>query len=91
MHVKKLELLSIKVISYLGVNGISLNSICMQVTTQTSLMVNKPVKSTKLSWKWHSEIMEDTLNGKGSFSNESLLEQIMTTGDASDYLWYMTR
>ncbi|CAD5194786.1 unnamed protein product [Musa acuminata subsp. malaccensis] len=61
-----------------------------KVTTQTSLMVNKPVKSTKLSWKWHSEIMEDTLNGKGSFSNESLLEQIMTTGDASDYLWYMT-
>ncbi|THU45870.1 hypothetical protein C4D60_Mb02t22530 [Musa balbisiana] len=61
-----------------------------KVTTQTSLMVNKPIKSTKLSWKWHSEIMEDTLNGKGSFSNESLLEQIMTTGDASDYLWYMT-
>lgn len=62
----------------------------LQVSTQTTLMITKPA-SSKFSWQWHSEKIKDTLKGKGSFSNNSLLEQIMTTGDTSDYLWYMTR
>ncbi|XP_074580440.1 beta-galactosidase 15-like [Curcuma longa] len=60
-----------------------------KVTTQTTLMINKPA-SSNFSWQWHPEKIKDTLKGKGSFSNNSLLEQIMTTGDTSDYLWYMT-
>ena len=47
--------------------------------------------SAKLSWTWVSESLMDTLSGKGSFTDTKLLEQKETTGDASDYLWYMTR
>ena len=47
--------------------------------------------STKLSWSWVPESMNDTLSGKGSFTDTELLEQKAATVDVSDYLWYMTR
>lgn len=67
---------------------------CLQVNTQTSVMVklsDGAKNSAKLSWTWVSESLMDTLSGKGSFTDTKLLEQKETTGDASDYLWYMTR
>ena len=72
------------------------NYVCysLQINTQTSLMEKKSDgagNSTKLSWSWVSESMNDTLSGKGSFTDTKLLEQKAATVDVSDYLWYMTR
>ncbi|XVF52249.1 hypothetical protein PTKIN_Ptkin05aG0003900 [Pterospermum kingtungense] len=65
-----------------------------KVTTQTSIMVKKPMddedKSNKLSWEWSAETIKDTLRGKGRFRTSQLLEQKRATSDVSDYLWYMT-
>uniref|UniRef100_A0A2N9I5M6 Beta-galactosidase n=1 Tax=Fagus sylvatica TaxID=28930 RepID=A0A2N9I5M6_FAGSY len=64
-----------------------------KVNTQTSVMVkisDGAKNSAKLSWTWVSESLMDTLSGKGSFTDTKLLEQKEATGDASDYLWYMT-
>lgn len=61
----------------------------LQVNTQTSVMVKKP-STSKLSWSWVSEPMNDTLRGKGTFDATQLFEQKEATVDASDYLWYMT-
>lgn len=47
--------------------------------------------SSKLYWAWISEPMSDVLSGKGRFRETKLLEQKGTTGDVSDYLWYLTR
>lgn len=64
-----------------------------KVNTQTSLMEKKSdgaENSTKISWSWVPESMNDTLSGKGSFTDTKLLEQKAATVDVSDYLWYMT-
>ncbi|XP_068660486.1 beta-galactosidase 7-like [Aristolochia californica] len=62
-----------------------------KVTTQTSLMSKKPITdSQKLTWQWWNERNRDVLRGKGTSSRTGLAEQLMTTGDESDYLWYMT-
>jgi hypothetical protein len=47
--------------------------------------------SATLHWAWISEPMWDVLSGKGRFRETTLLEQKETTGDVSDYLWYLTR
>ncbi|KAG9443677.1 hypothetical protein H6P81_015017 [Aristolochia fimbriata] len=62
-----------------------------KVYTQTSIMVpTTVVDSSKLTWEWWSERTRDMLRGKGTFSRKGLAEQLMTSGDASDYLWYMS-
>lgn len=59
-------------------------------------MVKKPNKTedqrTDLIWSWRPENLKLSLKGLGgSFTANELLEQISTTADESDYLWYMTR
>ncbi|XP_054776094.1 beta-galactosidase 7-like [Prosopis cineraria] len=62
-----------------------------KVNTQTSLMVKKvDASSAHLTWEWMAENIEDTLSGKGTSTENLLLEQKDFTLDASDYLWYMT-
>ncbi|KAG6516156.1 hypothetical protein ZIOFF_026605 [Zingiber officinale] len=63
--------------------------IAYAVNAPTTLIVTKSTKSI-FKWQWRPEILT-TIHEKGSFSNNSLLEQILTTGDTSDFLWYMTR
>ncbi|RHN65216.1 putative beta-galactosidase [Medicago truncatula] len=41
-------------------------------------------------WSWTSDPMEDTFQGKGTFTASQLLDQKSVTVGASDYLWYMT-
>lgn len=41
------------------------------------------------AWSWHIE--EVGVSGNNSFTVPGLLEQINTTKDTSDYLWYTTR
>ncbi|XP_042386802.1 beta-galactosidase-like [Zingiber officinale] len=60
-----------------------------KVNAPTTLIVTKPTESI-FNWQWRPETLT-TIHEKGSFSNNSLLEQILTTGDTSDFLWYMTR
>lgn len=58
-------------------------------------MVKKPNRAENdpedLTWLWLPEDIEDTLNGRGTFTVPELLEQKNVTGGASDYLWYMTK
>lgn len=59
-------------------------------------MVKKPNKAKDqpmdLIWSWRPETLKLSLKGMGgSFTSNELLEQISTTADESDYLWYMTR
>ncbi|PKA53215.1 Beta-galactosidase 7 [Apostasia shenzhenica] len=66
-----------------------------KVNVQTSIMVKKQNKeedeSTKLKWSWRPETLKLSLKGLGgSFKANKLLEQISTSADASDYMWYMT-
>ncbi|XP_077234649.1 beta-galactosidase 15-like [Tasmannia lanceolata] len=65
-----------------------------KVSTQTSIMAMIPNKAedepAQLNWAWRGEKIKDTLNGKGSYAAQQLLDQIKVTGDSSDYLWYMT-
>lgn len=64
----------------------------MQVSAQRSTMVKKSADSaTQLNWVWMPENMKRTLKGRGTFTKNEHTEQIVTTLDASDYLWYMTR
>ncbi|KAJ6822636.1 beta-galactosidase-like [Iris pallida] len=45
----------------------------------------------KLKWSWQSESFDESLKALGGKQTEErLLEQIRTSLDASDYLWYMT-
>ncbi|XP_074579821.1 beta-galactosidase-like [Curcuma longa] len=60
-----------------------------KVNAPTTSIVITPTESI-FNWQWRPENIKDTLHQKGSFSNNSLLEQIMTTSDTSDYLWYTT-
>ncbi|KAK1260355.1 Beta-galactosidase 15 [Acorus gramineus] len=67
-----------------------------KIRTQTSVMVTVQNQAEKepdqLDWSWKPEIIKDALHGRGaSFSTNQLLEQLSTTVDVSDYLWYMTR
>ncbi|KAK1309283.1 Beta-galactosidase 15 [Acorus calamus] len=66
-----------------------------KIRTQTSVMVAVQNQAEKepdqLDWSWRPEIIKNTLHGRGaSFSTNQLLEQLSTTLDVSDYLWYMT-
>ncbi|XP_028758971.1 beta-galactosidase 7-like [Neltuma alba] len=62
-----------------------------KINTQTSMMVKKAdASSSRLTWEWMAESMEDTLGGKGTSKANQLFEQKDFTLDASDYLWYMT-
>ncbi|XP_043690636.1 beta-galactosidase 15 [Telopea speciosissima] len=66
-----------------------------KVNVQTSIMVKKPNgaedEPSSLSWEWRPEDVRDTtLQGKGTFAVNQLLEQKQATNDATDYLWYMT-
>ncbi|KAL2326198.1 hypothetical protein Fmac_025256 [Flemingia macrophylla] len=62
-----------------------------KVNSQTSIMVKKSDDaSPKLTWVWIPEKKKDTMQGKGSFKANQLLEQKELTFDVSDYLWYMT-
>ncbi|RWR75735.1 beta-galactosidase 15-like protein [Cinnamomum micranthum f. kanehirae] len=66
-----------------------------RITTQTEIMVKKPNRAENdpedLTWLWLPEDIEDTLDGRGTFTVPELLEQKNVTGGASDYLWYMTK
>jgi hypothetical protein len=45
-----------------------------------------------LKWSWMPENMRPFMtDDRGSFRQTKLLEQIATSTDQSDYLWYMTR
>ncbi|XP_050937705.1 beta-galactosidase-like [Cucumis melo] len=62
------------------------------INSQTSMFVKvqNEKENAQLSWVWAPEAMTDTLQGKGTFKANLLLEQKGTTADFSDYLWYMT-
>ncbi|KAF8730440.1 hypothetical protein HU200_017018 [Digitaria exilis] len=64
------------------------------IKTPASVMVMRPSTAEEpeaLNWSWMPEnlrpFMTDDL---GSFRKNQLLEQISTSSDQSDYLWYMT-
>uniref|UniRef100_A0A2N9ILC6 Beta-galactosidase n=1 Tax=Fagus sylvatica TaxID=28930 RepID=A0A2N9ILC6_FAGSY len=64
-----------------------------KVNAQTSIIVKRKQVADEdrpLSWVWAPELIKDTLQGKGRFKANQLLEQKQTTVDSSDYLWYMT-
>uniref|UniRef100_A0A0A0LYH4 beta-galactosidase n=1 Tax=Cucumis sativus TaxID=3659 RepID=A0A0A0LYH4_CUCSA len=63
-----------------------------KINSQTSMFVKVQNKkeNAQFSWVWAPEPMRDTLQGKGTFKANLLLEQKGTTVDFSDYLWYMT-
>ncbi|CAN6483267.1 unnamed protein product [Victoria cruziana] len=42
------------------------------------------------NWQWHKELVYDNLRSADAFPAQKLLEQISTTVDSSDYLWYST-
>ena len=59
-------------------------------------MVKKPntveQEPESLKWSWMPEnLMPFMTDEKGSFRKNELLEQIATSTDQSDYLWYRTR
>jgi hypothetical protein len=58
-------------------------------------MVKKPStveqEPESLEWSWMPENLRPFMTDeKGSFRKNELLEQIATSTDQSDYLWYMT-
>ncbi|KAF0930361.1 hypothetical protein E2562_032199 [Oryza meyeriana var. granulata] len=66
-----------------------------KVKTQTSVMVNKAnmveQQTERLKWSWMPENLRPFMTDeKGNFRKNELLEQIATTTDQSDYLWYRT-
>lgn len=67
----------------------------VQVTTQTTKMVKRTSiieeEPLDLNWLWKPEDLKDAMMAKSSIVKSGLSEQIMVSGDASDYLWYMTR
>ena len=59
-------------------------------------MVKKPntmeQEPESLKWSWMLENLRPFMTDKkGSFRKNELLEQIATSTDQSDYLWYRTR
>ncbi|KAL5974513.1 hypothetical protein ACLOJK_031178 [Asimina triloba] len=67
-----------------------------KVTNQISMMVKQPNSvdqnaAAGLKWVWQDEVIRDALKGQGgTFDSPTPLEQLNITGDASDYMWYMT-
>ncbi|KAG0493724.1 hypothetical protein HPP92_004718 [Vanilla planifolia] len=66
-----------------------------KVNVQTSVMVKRPNQAEKepenLIWSWKKEDLTEPLLGLGAdFTANTLNDQILSTADASDYLWYMT-
>ncbi|XP_037432803.1 beta-galactosidase 1-like [Triticum dicoccoides] len=65
-----------------------------KIKTQTSVMVKRPEVETVregLAWSWMPENLQPFMTDeKGNFRKNELLEQIATSGDQSDYLWYRT-
>ncbi|KAF3322292.1 beta-galactosidase 1-like protein [Carex littledalei] len=66
-----------------------------KIKAQTNVMVKKANKAedepSALQWSWRLEPLKKQLEDKKfSFQSNQLLEQITTTFDESDYLWYMT-
>ncbi|XP_068666341.1 beta-galactosidase 7-like [Aristolochia californica] len=68
-----------------------------KVSTQTSVKVKQPNMAEdqpeQLKWEWRPERVTEVLRGWGgrdSLTASRLMDQITVTGDASDYLWYMT-
>ncbi|MQM22320.1 hypothetical protein Taro_055371 [Colocasia esculenta] len=63
-----------------------------KVSTQASIMVKCPTtkEDASLSWSWRPERIRENLKRDGVFTKHELIEQKLVTGDASDYLWYMT-
>ncbi|KAG9445675.1 hypothetical protein H6P81_011803 [Aristolochia fimbriata] len=68
-----------------------------KVSTQTSVKVKQPNMAEnqpeQLQWVWRQEHIDDVLQGFAgphARSASRLVDQILVTGDASDYLWYMT-
>lgn len=71
---------------YNGVHQIF--SCVIQVTFQTSHMTMAPANTNEFSWETYNE---DTASyDDNSMRVVGLLEQINTTKDVTDYLWYMT-
>lgn len=59
-------------------------------------MVNKTSmveqQTEHFKWSWMPENLRPFMTDeKGNFRKNELLEQIVTTTDQSDYLWYRTR
>ncbi|KAJ3680253.1 hypothetical protein LUZ60_016531 [Juncus effusus] len=66
-----------------------------KVKAQTAIMVKKQNTAedepSALQWSWRPEpVKNQVANKKFSFQSNQLLEQITTSLDESDYLWYMT-
>uniref|UniRef100_A0A0E0EWS2 beta-galactosidase n=1 Tax=Oryza meridionalis TaxID=40149 RepID=A0A0E0EWS2_9ORYZ len=64
-----------------------------KIKTQTTMMVNKTsmVETEHFKWSWMPENLRPFMTDeKGNFRKNELLEQIVTTTDQSDYLWYRT-
>nr|CAB3473232.1 unnamed protein product [Digitaria exilis] len=66
-----------------------------KIKTQTSVMVRKANTVEKepetLQWSWMPENLRPFMtDDRGSFRQAQLLEQIATSTDQSDYLWYRT-
>ncbi|XP_068649602.1 beta-galactosidase 15-like [Aristolochia californica] len=66
-----------------------------KITTQSSLMEKKANKAENqpeaIKWVWKAEQFKDVATGKKvDLTANKLLEQVSTTMDASDYLWYTT-
>ncbi|XP_068655771.1 beta-galactosidase 15-like [Aristolochia californica] len=67
-----------------------------KVSTPTSVKVKQPHMATdqpeQLRWLWRHERLAEVLKGwagHDSFTASRLIDQIIVTGDASAYLWYM--
>ncbi len=48
-------------------------------------------ESLGTGWAWESYMEYVGVRGNGTVVTNSLLEQISTTKDSTDYLWYTTR
>ncbi|KAJ3707737.1 hypothetical protein LUZ61_011442 [Rhynchospora tenuis] len=85
---KKYQLPARSVIILSQCNKIIFNT--AEVTTQGSTRSSKVLQSFNdaSKWSWTSDKIPDFYDGK--FTNK-LLDQLSTTKDATDYLWYITR
>lgn len=81
---------SLNIYYYYYKQGLNLISIFYKVTAQSYTRSSKVLQSLNDAgkWSWTIERIPD-LNG-AKFTNK-LLDQLSTTKDATDYLWYITR
>lgn len=68
----------------------SVTSMKRQKITDGSGLSNRGTDSSGLYWESHEEPVGAWAEG-GVITTQSLLEQIKTTKDLTDYLWYVTR